>query len=110
MLIGQVITLDQSFCCRTYKDFFVPIRLKKSDPQPLSVARMFYESLAATNSESQILDFRFQLEGCLLQTVYLSQTRMHVQFPTSVLSESVLCNLKSAIRIVQSIIVLLSEL
>ena len=66
MLIGQVITLDQSFCCRTYKDFFVPIRLKKSDPQPLSVARMFYESLAATNSESQILDFSLKGVCCKL--------------------------------------------
>jgi hypothetical protein len=62
--------------------------------------------VTATTSGSQISDFRFQSEGCLMQTGYLSQKRMQVQFPPSALSESVLCTLKSAISNVQSIIVL----
>ena len=51
---------------------------------------------------SQISDFRFQIERCLVQTDYLSKIRMHLELPLSALSYSVLCNLKSAIRNLQS--------
>jgi hypothetical protein len=44
-------------------------------------------------------DLRFQIEGCLMQTGYLSKTRMQGYHPPSALSCSVPCNLKSAIRI-----------
>ena len=50
----------------------------------------------------RILDFRFQIGGCLVQNDYVSQTLMEVQSWPPPLSESALCNLKSAIRNRQS--------
>jgi hypothetical protein len=44
----------------------------------LSLARIFHESPAATTLRSWISDFRFQIEGCLMQTGYLSKTRMQL--------------------------------
>ena len=55
MFINQVITQCQSSCCRNYNKFLAPVHLKKSDPQLLSVARMFYESLAAITGMAILL-------------------------------------------------------
>jgi hypothetical protein len=55
MFINRVITQCQSSYCTSYNKFLAPVHLKKSDPQLLSLARMFYESLAATTDMAILL-------------------------------------------------------
>jgi hypothetical protein len=61
------------------------------------LARIFGESPAATTSGFQILDFRFQIEGCLMQTGYLTKARMQPLTATFCFVLLGQCNLKSAI-------------
>ena len=51
--------------------------------------QILHELLAATTSESQILDFRMQIEGCLMQAGYLCETRIQLEFPPARLSSLV---------------------
>ena len=53
-----------------------------------------------------LCDFRFQIEGSLIVNRVLSKTGMYLSLPASALLYSVLCNRKSAIDNLQSIIVL----